>query len=106
MQIAFGRVRRKTSPAVATEVGVRNLSHRLLKCPFIFGLHYNQIPLTNGFRVLIAILVFISLATFSERSGYRLLGIDRNRYHWRRFLPLGFCHPSKAFFRHAPDVRG
>ena len=40
MQIAFGRVRRKTSPAVATEVGVRNPSHRLLKCPFVFGLHY------------------------------------------------------------------
>ena len=41
MQIAFGRVRRKTSPAGAREVGVRNPSHRLLKCPFIFGLHYN-----------------------------------------------------------------
>ena len=41
MQIAFGRVRRKTSPAGAREVGVGNPSHRLLKCPFIFGLHYN-----------------------------------------------------------------
>ena len=41
MQIAFGRVRRKTSPAEAREVGVRNPSHKLLKCPFIFGLYYN-----------------------------------------------------------------
>ena len=42
MQIAFGRVRRKTSPAEEREVGVRNPSHRLLKCPFIFGLHYKK----------------------------------------------------------------
>ena len=42
MQITFGRVRRKTSPAVAREVGVRNPSHKLLKCPFIFGLHYKM----------------------------------------------------------------
>ena len=41
MQIAFGRVRRKTSPAEAREVGVRNPSYKLLKCPFIFGLYYN-----------------------------------------------------------------
>ena len=29
----------------AREVGVRNPSHRLLKCPFIFGLHYKILTL-------------------------------------------------------------
>ena len=63
---------------MATEVGVRNPSHRLLKCPFIFGLHYN-----------------ISKEGFGERIGKPIVIVNGGDH----FVPLKMPKTGAGFIR-------
>ena len=83
MQIAFGRVRRKTSPAEAREVGVRNPSHRLLKCPCIFGLYY-KLHLDCGLCVVFSVRLGLATRKLSLRGKFAVRKLLRSQRGQRR----------------------